>query len=199
MINQNTSSTRLKALTAIISIAMFTISTSAIAFNYSANSYEESERSYKLRERIIQKHKVVEIQKSAKPELIITKSRQHIDITSFDPQSKYIITVKSNSGFISNTESEWGSVNINELNLPHDGTYDYEIKSVRFIDEEVKDTINNGRSPDASTKASIVSIKSGQINVQNGDILTQEETQESRPNNFPNNNFPNKPKRYLFK
>jgi len=123
--------------------------------------------------------------KHAKAEkFVVTKTSSSIELASNKTYDKYIISVSGANGYSYSKESNTPSLNMYDLKLPNDGTYSYEIKAVRHI-AEVKDTMNNGRAPDAVGKLSIVDVSSGKFTSQNGEMMVSEKVTEPRINHLP--------------
>lgn len=102
--------------------------------------------------------------------LFVTKSEHYIDFTPQRNYDKYMISIVGDGGFSHQFESETPSINISDIHLPYDGTYSYEIRAIKHIADNIKDTINNGRAEDAVGKLSIVDVSNGQFTTQNFNI-----------------------------
>ena len=123
--------------------------------------------------------------KQAKAEkFVVTKSSSAIELASNKAYDKYIISVSGANGYSFSKESNTPSLNMYDLKLPNDGTYNYEIKAVRHV-AEIKDSMNNGRAAGAVGKISVVDVSSGQFTSQNGEMMVSEKVIEPRINQLP--------------
>lgn len=119
--------------------------------------------------------------KQAKSEFIaVTKSASHIDFTPVKSYDKYIISVSGPNGFAKSFETETPTIDIYSLDLPEDGTFNYQIKAVSYL-QEVRDTMNNGRPENAKGFISKVDVTSGKFSTENFAIKTFKETSEKQP------------------
>jgi len=136
----------------------------------------------------IAQQNLYELQKQEKAtEFVVTKSSSAIELASTKTYDKYIISVSGDGGFSYKTESNSPTLSIYDINLPYDGTYNYEIKAVKHV-AEVKDTMNNGRAAGAVGKISIVDVSSGQFTTQNGEMLVSSKLKEPRIGTLPVSN-----------
>lgn len=123
-------------------------------------------------------------QKQKAAELVVTKSSSSIGIATSKSYDKYIISVSGDGGFSYQVESKSPKLNIFDINLPYDGTYNYEIKAVQHV-AEVRDTMNNGRPIGSVGKISIVDVSSGQFTSQSGEMMIVKDLEEPRLNTLP--------------
>ncbi len=123
---------------------------------------------------------VYELQQAKSDEIITTLSESHIDFTPMKSYNKFIISVTGQNGFNHSFESDVPSLNVSALKLPEDGTYSYEIKAVEYL-QEVKDTMNNGRSADARGFISKIDSTSGTFTTENFAVVTHNIMQEKAP------------------
>jgi len=117
-------------------------------------------------------------------ELVVTKSSSLINLATSKSYDKYIISVSGKGGFSYQIESKSPTLNILDIKLPYNGTYNYEIKAVQHV-AEVRDTMNNGRAPGAVGKISIVDVSSGQFTSQSGEMMVVEDLKEPRISSLP--------------
>ena len=133
----------------------------------------------------IAQQNLYELQKQEKAtEFVVTKSSSSIELASSKTYDKYIISVAGAGGFSHTVESNSPSLNIYDIKLPYDGTYNYEIKAVRHV-AEIKDTMNNGRAAGAVGKISVVDVNSGQFTTQNGEMMVTREIKEPTISTLP--------------
>lgn len=112
---------------------------------------------------------------------VVTKTSSTIELLPTKSYDKYIISVSGDDGFNYQLESYSPTLDINNMKLPYDGTYNYEIKAVQHV-AEIKDTMNNGRDQNAVGKISVTDVKSGQFTTQYGSMKVDENIQEPRVN-----------------
>lgn len=110
-------------------------------------------------------------------EIIVTKSSRHIDFTAIQDYEKYIISISGDGGFSHTIESDYPTLDLTDLELPYDGSYNYEIKAIQNV-AEIKDTMNNGRSADARGKISIVDVKSGKFTTEFNEVVVSQDISE---------------------
>lgn len=120
---------------------------------------------------------VYELQQAKSDKIFTTLSESHIDFTPMKSYDKFIISVSGQGGFNHTFESSVPSLDISTIKLPYDGTYSYEIKAVEYL-QEVKDTMNNGRSADARGFISKVDVTSGKFTTENFSIIVHDEINE---------------------
>lgn len=123
---------------------------------------------------------IIKIQKSKSEHIAITKSTSHIDFTPVKHYDKYIISVSGPSDFSKSFESDTPSLDIGDLNLPVDGTFNYQIQAVTYL-QEIKDTMNNGRSEDARGYISKVDVTGGKFTTENFSVKTHRQATEKKP------------------
>jgi hypothetical protein len=105
------------------------------------------------------------------------KSSQGINLLTEKNYDKYIISVSGDGGFSQQYESDYPSLKMVDLELPYNGSYSYEIKSIKYA-ADIKDTMNNGRSEEAVGKVSIVDVKSGMFTNNYGEMVTRQSISE---------------------
>ncbi|TPH17057.1 hypothetical protein [Litorilituus lipolyticus] len=117
--------------------------------------------------------------------LTATKTNQFISLMTEKTYDKYIISVSGDGGYSHQFESDSPTLNISDLDLPYNGSYNYEIRSVKFV-SDAQNTMNNGRSEDARGKVSIIDVQAGKFEANYGQIKAAQDIQEPRKNSFPN-------------
>lgn len=123
---------------------------------------------------------VFELKKAKSNKILVTKSASHIDFTPQKAYDKYIISVSGENGFSKTFESDIPSLDISSLNLPADGTYNYQIKAVQYLQEK-SSTLDNGRGEDNVGFISKVDVTNGKFTSSNFALKTHQETTEKRP------------------
>lgn len=123
---------------------------------------------------------IIKLQKAKSERIAITQSASHIDFTPSKSYDKYIISVSGPNGFSHTFESGTPSLDVTSLNLPADGTFNYQIQAVTYL-QEVKDSMNNGRSEDAHGFISKVDVTGGKFTTENFAVKTFEQTDEKKP------------------
>lgn len=123
---------------------------------------------------------VFELKKAKSDKILVTKSAGHIDFTPQKVYDKYIISVSGENGFAKTFESDIPSLDIASLNLPEDGTYNYQIKAVQFLKQK-HSHLNNGRDEGVNGYVSKVDVTNGKFTSQNFSLSTHEQVTEKRP------------------
>lgn len=123
---------------------------------------------------------IIKLQQAKSERIDVTKSSNHIDFTPQKHYDKYIISVSGPDGFSKSFETDTPSLDISTLNLPVDGTFNYQIKAVSYL-KEIKDTMNNGRSDDARGYISKTDVQNGKFTTENFSVKTFESTNEKSP------------------
>jgi hypothetical protein len=121
-----------------------------------------------------------ELKKAKSEKILVTKSAGHIDFTPQKTYDKYIISVSGENGFSKTFESDIPSLDIASLNLPEDGTYNYQIKAVQFLKQK-ESHLNNGRSEENIGYVSKVDVTNGKFTSRNFSLETHEQTSEKKP------------------
>ncbi|WP_372768529.1 hypothetical protein [Pseudoalteromonas sp.] len=124
---------------------------------------------------------IIKLQQAKSESIAVTKSANYIDFTPLKNYDKYIISVSGPNGFSKSFESDIPSLDINSLNLPTDGTFNYQIQAITYL-YEIKDTMNNGRPEDARGYISKVDVADGKFTTENFAVITFEQTDEKHPN-----------------
>ncbi len=117
-------------------------------------------------------------------EFAVTKTSNLITLSSAKSYDKYIITVVGENGFSYQVESTEPTLNIDEMALPYDGSYSYEIQAVEYIAEGF-DAQNNGRSGKATGQQSVVDVSSGEFSTEDYSMKTFKKSQEPKPGTLP--------------
>jgi hypothetical protein len=123
---------------------------------------------------------IIKLQQAKSEHIGVSKSATHIDFTPVKHYDKYIISVSGPNGFSKSFETNTPSLDINSLNLPVDGTFNYQIKAVTYL-QEMKDYMNNGRSEDARGYISKVDVTGGKFTTENFAVKTFEQKNEKQP------------------
>ncbi len=139
----------------------------------------------------IAQENLYELKQVKATKIVTTKSSKHIDFTAVKNYDKYIISISGDGGYNHQFESDIPTLSIDELNLPYDGSYNYEVKAIKHV-AEVKDTMNNGRSADARGKISVIDVTAGQFATEYNEIVVVKDKKEVIANKFPKTNKLNK-------
>ena len=123
---------------------------------------------------------IIKLQQAKSEHIGVSKSATHIDFTPVKHYDKYIISVSGPNGFSKSFETNTPSLDINSLNLPVDGTFNYQIKAVTYL-QEMKDYMNTGRSEDARGYFSKVDVTGGKFTTENFAVKTFEQKNEKQP------------------
>ncbi|MGB1197745.1 MAG: hypothetical protein ACPG46_01780 [Thalassotalea sp.] len=116
--------------------------------------------------------------------LTAVKSSQGIRLITEKAYDKYIISISGDDNFSYQFESDTPVLNLYDLNLPYDGSYNYEIKAVKYIGDR-QDTMNNGRDKHVAGKVSLIDVKSGQFINSYGEMMLAQDIKEPTQNSFP--------------
>ncbi|RHW74891.1 hypothetical protein [Colwellia sp. RSH04] len=133
---------------------------------------------------ILAQQNVYELKQAKAGKLTAIKSSQSINLLTEDTYDKYIISVSGDGGYSHQFESDSPSLSISDLSLPYNGSYNYEIKSVKYL-SDVTSNMNNGRPEGATGKLSIVDVQAGQFTNHYGGIDIAQDIQEPREGTFP--------------
>ena len=112
------------------------------------------------------------------------RSSQGISLMTEKSYDKYIISISGHDNYSHQFESDAPRLNLYDLNLPYNGSYNYEIKAVKYI-ADIKDTMNNGRAEDAVGKVSHIDVKSGQFISNYGEMVNVADSKEPTKNSLP--------------
>ena len=123
---------------------------------------------------------IMKLKQAKSEKIFVAKSESHIDFTPQKHYDKYIISVSGPNGFSKSFETDTPSLDISSLNIPEDGTFNYQVKAVTYL-KEVKDTMNNGRSEDARGFISKVDVTAGKFTTSNFSVNTFEALSEKEP------------------
>lgn len=123
---------------------------------------------------------IIKLQQAKSERIVVTNSANHIDFTPVKNYDKYIISVSGPSGFSKSFETDTPSLDISLLNLPEDGTFNYQIQAITYL-AETKDTMNNGRAEDARGYISKVDVTGGKFTTENFAVKNFEQTNEKTP------------------
>tara|TARA_R110000737_G_scaffold332699_1_gene349762 strand:+ start:7334 stop:7798 length:465 start_codon:yes stop_codon:yes gene_type:complete len=128
---------------------------------------------------------VYELKQTKAGKITAIKSSQGISFVTEKAYDKYIISVSGDGGFSQQFESDYPSLNIADFDLPYNGSYNYEIRSIKYV-AEAQNTMNNGRAEDAIGRVSIIDVKSGKFNANYGEMDNVQDIKEHKKNRFPN-------------
>lgn len=111
-------------------------------------------------------------------------SASGLEIISSEAFDKFSISISNVSGFSKTFESDSPHISIAELELPQNGEYLYEIKAIKILgfDYENTNSLNNGRDTDAQPLKTKVSVTSGQLINNWGNLVESESLSESNNN-----------------
>ncbi len=123
---------------------------------------------------------IFELQKAKSEMISVTKSANHIDFTPVKHYDKYIISVSGPNGFFQSFETDTPSLDVDSLDLPNDGTFNYQIQAVTFL-KEVSDSLNNGRPKDSKGYISKIDVMGGKFTTENFSVKTFEQIHEKKP------------------
>jgi len=126
------------------------------------------------------------MQRAKSDKIYVTKSAGHIDFTPVKNYDKYIISVSGPNNFYHSFETDSPFLDINDLELEFDGTFNYEIQAVNYL-VEVKDTINNGRDENTRGYISKIDVASGSFTTDSFaiKIFEQETEKPKKPIKLP--------------
>lgn len=150
-----------------------------------ANQNEGVLEPYELKARLFQHKRQLEINSEHREALLVMPSSRHLDVTTFDNYDEFVITITNQQGFRKQVRNTYGSVDINDVDLPYDGEYDYEILAIKNTGEVISDVINNGRGDNASTTVMVTKKVSGHFITNNGSIVIPEVVNEPKPGTLP--------------
>lgn len=136
---------------------------------------------------VLAEQNVYQLAKQKPAEMVVTKSSSTIKISSSKVYDKYIISVSGDGGFSYQVESNTPELNIYDLELPYDGSYNYEIRAVKNV-AEARDTMNNGRAAGAVGKVSVVDVTNGQFTTHYGEMLVLQDKKEPLLGVLPTSN-----------
>lgn len=123
---------------------------------------------------------IIKLQQAKSERIDVTKSSSHIDFTPQKHYDKYIISVSGPNGFSKSFETDTPSLDISTLNLPVDGTFNYQIQAITYL-QEIKDNMNNGRSDDARGYISKIDVTGGKFTTENFSVKTHQQINEKKP------------------
>lgn len=112
--------------------------------------------------------------------LTAVKSSYAIELETNKAYDKFIISVSGDGGYSHQYESHTGKLDISNMNLPYDGSYNYEIRAIKHI-AEVRDTMNNGRAADAVGQINIVDVNAGKFTTQGNAMVVVKDIKEPKP------------------
>lgn len=136
---------------------------------------------HELKQRLIQQKRQFELNNIQKGELFVMPSSHYLDVSTEDNYDEYVITVSNQQGFRKQVKNTYGSIDIQDMDLPYDGQYDYEILAIKNTGEEIVDAMNNGRGANASTTMTITKTITGNFTTKNGSIVIPETLAETKP------------------
>lgn len=91
-------------------------------------------------------------------------SATSLEVLSGDYFDNYIISVSNKNGFSKTIESNSPSFFIEDLNLPDNGEYSYEVKAIKILGyKDKKSTLRNGRDENARALETEVKVVSGKL------------------------------------
>ena len=146
-----------------------------------ANQAEYTVEPHELKQRLIQQKRQLELNNMQKGELFVMPSSHYLDVSTVDNYDEYVITVTNQQGFRKQVRNTYGSIDIQDMDLPYDGQYNYEIVAIKDTGEEIVDVMNNGRGANASTTMTISKTIAGNFTTNNGSIVIPETLAEPKP------------------
>jgi len=150
-----------------------------------ANQDDHAIAPYELKQRLLQHQRKAELESELEGSLSVMTSSQHLDVAAFENYDEFVITVTGEQGYSKQIKNSYGSVDINDLDLPDDGKYSYEVLAIKYTGEEIADVMNNGRGESASTRMAISHKVSGQFETVNGEVLVPKALVEPKPGILP--------------
>lgn len=144
----------------------------------------------------------LELDSMNREELRVKSSSRSIGVVAVGNYDQFVITITNQQGFRKQLTNTYGSIDVSDLQLPYDGTFNYEILATNATDEVKRDILNNGRGPDASTNITVSKRVSGYFTTSKGSILAPEVLNEEQaklvtlPHNSVSKNtakFPSEP------
>jgi hypothetical protein len=145
-----------------------------------ANQDEFVLEPHELKQRLIQQKRQLELNNMQKGELFVMPSSHYLDVSTVDNYDEYVITVTNQQGFRKQVKNTYGSIDIQDMDLPYDGQYNYEIVAIKNTGEEIVDVINNGRGANASTTMTISKTIAGNFTTKSGSIVIPETLAEPK-------------------
>lgn len=91
-------------------------------------------------------------------------SATNLEVLSGDYFDNYIISVSNKNGFSKTIESSSPTFSIDDLNLPDNGEYSYEVKAIKILGfKDNQSTLRNGRDENARALETEVKVVSGKL------------------------------------
>lgn len=114
----------------------------------------------------------IAIAKSFKDKIELTENEKlrtsfsatNLEVLSGDYFDNYIISVSNKNGFSKTIESSSPTFSIDDLNLPDNGEYSYEVKAIKILGyKDNQSTLRNGRDENARALETEVKVVSGKL------------------------------------